>query len=368
MFTLLGLRAGRAKLITIALLMISGTATNAEMVPLYDEELSDVSGQAFVTIDQESMFGTDFTRVNVGMELKTQLNIDELKLGEYYRWENGEACPDCDGTEAGLEKQPADLWVKNMSFGAIAETAGYKMDGRYYDAGEIMPFEFYDPYLEIAKKDDELIGLRIGVRQARGIFSGDLLSFTGQLPVRIKDKASALIDAPNRPWWFAAAGALLPKTPVEGQAHPVTAPNTIDGEVDYETGGEPDPVRADHIGLPSGSAFTLGPVPLIGNIDFATTNCNLYGVPTCFPMTQFKSLDVGEKQADGTYLPTGGFFLSMQKQAMAWIDPVSKQTVSTPSGFFYSVPVGGVELDLDQSFNGTPRRRVEYIDRGVDLF
>ena len=127
-------------------------------------------------------------------------------------------------------------------------------------------------------------------------------------------------------------------------------------------------MRADHIGLPSGSAFTLGPVPLIGSIDFATTNCNLYGVPTCFPMTQFKSLDVGEKQPDGSYLPTGGFFLSMQKQAMEWVDPVSNQTVSTPSGFFYSVPVGGVELNLDQSFNGTPRRRVEYIDRGEGLF
>ncbi|KZY73220.1 hypothetical protein A3740_03600 [Oleiphilus sp. HI0068] len=340
----------------------------SDMTPLQDEELSEISGQAFVTLDQETVLGKEMTRVNIGMELKTQLNVEELKLGEYPRWENGEACFECDGTEPGLEKQGADLWVKNMSFGAIAETSGRKMDGRYYRAGEIIPFEFYDPYIEIAKEDDELVGMRIGFHQARGIFSGDILSFTGQLPVQIKDNAYALIDAPNRPWWFALAGALLPFTPVEGQAHPITAPNVVDGEVDYESGGQPDPVRATHIGLPSGSNFTLGPIPFIGDIDFATTDCNLHGVPSCFPMTQFKSMEVGEKQKNGTFLPTGGFFLSMQKKAMEWIEPVSQQRVSTPSGVFFSVPVGSVEFNLEQSFHGTPRRRVEYIDRGVGLF
>lgn len=343
-------------------------SSHADMTPLQDADLSRITGQAFVTVDQETVLGKEMTRVNIGAEISTQLNVDELKLGEYHRWENGEACFECDGTEPGLEKQGADLWVQNMSFGSIAESSGRKMDGRYYRAGEIIPFEFYDPYLEVAKEGDDLVGMRIGFRQARGIFSGDILSFTGQLPVQIKDTAVAMIDAPNRPWWMALAGALLPNTPVEGQAQPITAPNEEAGEVDYETGGQLDPVRATHIGLPSGSAFSLGPVPLIGNIDFNTTDCNLHGVPTCFPMTQFKSLEVGEKQRDGTYLPTGGFFLSFQKTALEWVEPVSQQRVSTPSGVFFSVPVGSVELNLEQSFNGTPRRRVEYIDRGNNLF
>lgn len=347
---------------------ISSSGALAELKPIGDEELSDISGQAFITVSDETRDGLDFTRLNIGMEIKTQINIEEFKVGEYHRWENGDPCFTCTGDEPGLEQQPADLWVKNLSLGGIAETSGVKMDGRYYNAGEIIPFELFDPYLEVAEENGELVGFRAGVHKARGIFGGDILSFTGNLPVKVKDTASALTRAPNRPWWIGLAGALLPNTPVEGNAVTLSAPNTVNGEVDYTTGGQPDNIRATHIGLPDNSNFAVGPIPLLGTINFKTTDCNLFGIPVCFPLSQFKSLNVGEKKADGTYDPTGGWFLSMQKRAVDWVDPVDHTVISAQPGAFFSVPVGGVELNLDEAFNGTPRQRVEYIDRGIDLF
>ncbi len=358
----------RLKNIGLVYFWLMSASALADLKPLKDEELSDISGQAFVSINESSENGRDYLRMNIGMEIRTQLNIEEFKIGEYPRWENGDPCFSCTGNEPGLEKQPADIWVKNLSLGAFAKYSGIQMDGRYYNEGEVIPFELFDPYVEIVQENGELIGFRTGVHQARGIFGGDILSFTGDLPVKVRDTASALTRAPNRPWWIGLAGALLPRTPVEGDAVTLTPPEVSNGTVDYGTGGQPDNVRATHIGLPDNSNFAVGPIPFLGTINFKTTDCNLFGIPVCFPLTQFKSLNVGEKQADGSYEPTGGWFLSMQKQAVDWVDPIDQSVTTAPAGAFFSVPVGGVELTLDEAFNGTPRPRVELIDRGLDLF
>ena len=352
----------------LAWVFISASLSYAEMKPLEDEELSNISGQAFVSINEDIIGNREYLRVDLGMEINTQLNIDEFKVGEYHRWENGEPCPECDGTELGLEQQPADIWIKNLSLGSIAEFSGIQMDGKYYEQGEIIPFSLLDPYLEIVKENDELVGFRAGVHKARGTFGGEILSMTGNVPITIKDTASALMDAPNRPWWIALAGAILGGTPVESEAALVSAPTGINGDIDYSTGGQPNAVRATHIGLPDNADFSIGPIPFIGNINFNTTDCNLFGIPTCFPLTQFESLNVGEKQDDGTFEPTGGWFLSMQNKPVDWVDPVNQNIIRAPTGAFFSVPVGGVELNLNQAFEGVPRERVEYINRGNNLF
>lgn len=340
------------------------------MQPLEDEQLSEISGQAFVALDTESIGRYDYIRASLGMEINTQINIDELILGAYPRWENGEPCFECTGNEPGLESQPADIWIENMSLGSIAEYSGVQMDGKYYTKGEIVPFQLLDPYIELVKKDDEVVGFRAGVHKARGTFGGNIRSLTGNIPIKVKDRASALVDAPNRPWWIGLGGALLGNTPVNANAQLITRPDETDGEIDYTTGGQLDNVRATHIGLPDQSPFTIGPIPFIGNINinFNTTDCNLFGIPTCFPLAQFESLEVGEKQPDGTYEPTGGWFLSYQKEALQWTDPVDQSTVIAPSGVFFSMPVGGVELTLEESFKGIPRKQVEYINRGNGLF
>lgn len=340
----------------------------AELKPLHDEDLAEISGQAYIELDTKTEGRFDYLRASLGMEINTQLNIDEFKIGEYHRWENGDPCFTCTGNEPGLERQSADIWVENLSLGSIAEYTGIQMDGKYYEAGDIVPFQLLDPYLEIVNEDDEVVGFRAGVRKARGTFGGNIRSLTGNIPVKVRDRAAALIDAPNRPWWIGLAGALLGSTPVAGEALLVTPPDEINGEIDYTTGGQLDSIRSTHIGLPDSSDFSIGPIPFIGNINFRTTDCNLFGIPTCFPLSKFESLEVGEKQADGTYEPTGGWFLSIQKQAVEWTDPVDQSTITAPAGAFFSVPVGGVELTLDEAFHGIERKRVEYIDRGNKLF
>jgi hypothetical protein len=133
------------KLLTWSLIAsVWAFSARAELKPLEDERLAEISGQAYVALDSESIGSYDYIRASLGMEINTQLNIDELKLGEYHRWENGAPCFECTGNEPGLERQPADIWIEDFSLGAIAETSGVHMDGNYYEAGEIIPFQLFD--------------------------------------------------------------------------------------------------------------------------------------------------------------------------------------------------------------------------------
>ncbi len=341
----------------------------AELQAIDDDALRNYTGQAYIAIDQNRWDDRDYVRVNLGMTIKTQLNADKLVLGEYHRYENGGGCVGCTGSEAGLEQNPADIMIDNFSLGTIAENDGIQPDGNFYRKGEIVPFTLIDPYLEYAiESDGTPVGIRMGFKGAQGTLGGEILSLTGNLPVDIKDTASALRDAPNRPWWIDLAGAILGRTPVESQAELVRAPSGTGGSLDYGTGGELDPVRASWVGIPDGAPFSIGPIFLIGKINFNTDHCNLFGIPTCFPLTNFKSINIGERQSDDTYTPVEGLFASFQTKSVQWYNPENNQSTLTTEGAFLNIPDGGIQLTLDEAFNGLQRQRVEYVDRGVGLF
>lgn len=344
-------------------------SVRAELQALDDEALRTFTGQAYVAIDQNRWDDRDYVRVNLGMTIKTQLNVDKLTLGEYPRYENGGACAGCSGLETGLEQNPADIMIDNFSLGTIAEKDGIASDGQFYRKGEIVPFTLIDPYLEYAiEPDGTPVGVRMGFKGAQGTLGGEILSLTGNLPVEIRDTASALRNAPNRPWWIDLAGAILGRTPVASQAELVRPPVVLNGQSDYSTGGTLDPVRASWVGIPDGAPFSIGPIFLLGTIHFNTDHCNLFGIPTCFPLTNFKSINIGERQRDDTYKPVEGLFASFQTKAMSWYNPENAQSTPTTQGAFLNIPEGGVQLTLDEAFSGLPRQRVEYIDRGVGLF
>ncbi|WP_157678360.1 hypothetical protein [Oleiphilus messinensis] len=258
--------------------------------------MSNVTGQAFFSVDSYDYDGTDFMRVNLGIEIETLLDIGELEVGRYHRWENGDACLECDGTEPGLERHAADLMLENFSLGHIDK-----------DTGEIDPFYLNEPFLEFALDDQGTpIGVRLGFANAKGWLSGNIQSLTGNIDIAIQDTAYGLSQmAPD-----CSAGAyecflglllsilgppILQGSPLEAEA------NLISPE------GELDPVRANMVGLENGKEFRADGTGEInfferGLLDlmialtpsrynarregdvviFEAANCDILSVPVCF--------------------------------------------------------------------------------------
>ncbi|MEQ6886945.1 DUF6160 family protein [Salicola sp. Rm-C-2C1-2] len=143
-------------------------AVNAEMKPMSDQEMGDVTGQSMLALDVTESGGKDFTRYTVGAEADFQMNMEELAVGE---------------TANG-----ADVAVDHLSFGHIARQAGDQFDGNNYSAGDIVPFIGRDPYLELADdQNGDVVGFRVGFTESRGTLSGDISSLTGRLGIDIVD-------------------------------------------------------------------------------------------------------------------------------------------------------------------------------------
>ena len=77
------------KRLFLALSMVLSSAAHADLQPISDTELSEVTGQAFVSIDRQyhpdPNENTSYTRVNLGMDIEIQTNVDVLEMGRYER-------------------------------------------------------------------------------------------------------------------------------------------------------------------------------------------------------------------------------------------------------------------------------------------
>ncbi|WP_406565369.1 hypothetical protein [Marinobacter litoralis] len=64
-------------------------ASVAGLQPITDQQLSEVTGQTFVSIDRpyhpDPAQNTSYTRINMGMDIEVQTNIDVLEVGRYDR-------------------------------------------------------------------------------------------------------------------------------------------------------------------------------------------------------------------------------------------------------------------------------------------
>ena len=175
----------------------------AELKPIDDREMSDITGQAFFSIDKTvnpSDSNISYTRLNMGMDIDIQSNIDKLELGRYDRIDN----------ETGQqESQAADIIIENMSLGYIYDEQ-YHIDNpnvprpKHYDDngqlitykdGDIVPFKIEDPFIEFAFEGDKIIGSRIGFGKAQGLLSGDIQSLTGNVDIDIKGTVGNLQQA-----------------------------------------------------------------------------------------------------------------------------------------------------------------------------
>jgi hypothetical protein len=363
-------------------------SVKAELSSLSDEQMMEVTGQAFISIDNYNYENTDFLRINLGMDIETQLNIDELELGRYYRWENGDACLDCDGTEAGLEKMPADIMVENFALGHINKSTN-----------KIDPFKIKDPFLEFAfDASGTPTGIRLGFGKSKGWLSGDIKALTGNVDIAIRDTAQGLASlSPN--CWSGDFSCLLGFM-MKFLGGPILqdAPLGADAMLINDE-GQPDPVRGTMVGMESGTALVvdgkgelngfekflldvlIGLTPNRYNasrhgeiVTFHSSGCDILTVPVCFPLENFGSFEIGRDDPVGV----DGLFVSFQnshdviKWAQSFKNGVTGSEVTafqaTGFGGFFNIPNDGVQVNLNEAMKGIDRQRTEYIDRGKGLF
>ncbi|SNC67007.1 hypothetical protein SAMN04487881_1798 [Marinobacter sp. es.048] len=140
----------------------------AELKPISEEIMGEVTGQAFMQIENidGGVDGHQFTRMTLGMDVETRVNIDDVKAGEI---------------DGGV-----DFAAQHVALGHIARNDGVQYNGRTYNEGDTVHFEAFKPYIELANDaNDELAGFRMGFGQARGSVSSLTSSFSGDIGLKL---------------------------------------------------------------------------------------------------------------------------------------------------------------------------------------
>ncbi|HTN33015.1 MAG TPA: hypothetical protein VL091_03335 [Marinobacter sp.] len=397
-----------SRLITSLFLSIIAVGVNADLSPISDQQMSEVTGQAFVSVDRQyhpdASNNTAYTRVNLGMDIEIQTNVDVLEMGRYER----------DGEKAGT----SDVYIEDFALGYINNQAYYnlnpkaprqrKADGSAYAEGEIVPFSIDSPFFEFAydQATEEVVGFRLGFGEAMGMLSGKIKTLTGNVNIDIVDRGEGLSQASSSGNFFDQVIVLL--TPLmEGGSPLSTKAELVYGAPGDPNIGELDPVRAEYIGIPNGEKFTLenasgltrwavknligwGSSSKIdvpgctffscdgGDIHVYAQDCLVLGIDSCFNLDIYNSFPVGKiEEVNGTRQITGpvdGAFISFQTKDLDWIKDVKKTNltpedfVRATAGAFFNIPNGATEVNLNEALHGTQRVRTEYIDRGRGLF
>ena len=398
----------RTTCLTSALLLALSVSVSAELRPISDEALSDVTGQAFVSIDRQYHPGvnnqTSYTRVNLGMDIDIQTNVDVLEMGRYDR----------EGEKPGS----ADVYIEDFALGYINNQAYFrdnpeaprqrKADGSAYAENEIVPFNIKDPFFEFAYDEatDEVTGFRLGFGDAMGILSGKIETLTGNVNIDIIDRGEGLRNADSSGNFFDQLIVLL--TPLlEGGSPLQTKAELVYGAEEDPNIGERDPIRAEYIGIPNGERFVLEDASgftrwsvknLIGwgsSSEIEVPNCSLLncpsgdiyvyaqdclvlGIDSCFDLDIYNSFPIGKlEEVNGERRivgPESGAFISFQTKDLEWLkdvrktDPEAADFIRASAGAFFNIPNGATEVNLNEALNGVQRYRTEYIDRGRGLF
>src|SRR5690554_5781357 len=178
------------RLVAVLLLPVLPVVVNAELSPITDHAMSEVTGQAFVSVDRQyhpdTNDSTAYTRVNLGMDIEVQTNVDVIEMGRYGR--------------AGEKPGTSDVYIEDFALGYINNQAYYsanpsmprqrKPDGSAYAQGEIVPFSISNPFFEFAEDEisNEIVGFRLGFGDAMGVLSGSIKNLTGNVNIEILDK------------------------------------------------------------------------------------------------------------------------------------------------------------------------------------
>lgn len=316
----------------------------AALVELADGELSEVTGQAFINLTTDSNAGINYTRLNLGVNVDTQVNIKKLQLGQY----NDTA------TRPGELAGSSDILINNFALGTINAD------------DSINPFKIANPFIELAYKDSKVVGMRIGFGEAKGTLSGDIQSLTGSVPVHIEGTAGPIYDSANAGEKFLLFLAGVTRdTKLQADASLVNGSGVV------------DPSRAGLVGMENGQALGCVSGCNLGGLSdallslFKSNGCQVLSLATCFPLSNFQSLPVGNmgiSDAANTAAIEGaakGFFISMQSQDLAWRDMDSNAFMTALKGAFLNLPkyrdangnlVAPINVNFNDAFNGIPRQ------------
>ncbi len=314
--------------------LLSVNLAQAKLEAMDDQELSDVTGQAFINLTTDAANGLNFTRVNFGLDVQTQLNIQNLRLGGYER--GGEAS----GT--------ADIDINNFALGSVNDTTG-----------QVDPFQIKNPFLELAYSGNKVVGVRMGFGEAKGHLSGDINRITGNIPVDLYGKGSYLATQMNCSWL--QADCLLARSLVSG----TYANSDFAAKAQLVNGaGDADPVRATMIGMVDGQTLSLPEGSGFDNFlmsIFPSNNCSLLSTQTCFPLANYGSFPIGKLEGSQFTQAAKGIFLSMQTQNVQWPDQQNPGAfIPALAGAFMNIPrnadgAAAIRTSFQEAFNGIPR-------------
>jgi hypothetical protein len=396
--------------LAIASSLISTTAI-ADLKPLDDAFLSDVTGQAFLQIDNYKVtqeyawrshdelngqqVDTEFYRINIGAKMEAIASVDHLQLGKFDRYENGAPCPasGCDLTQLDRngnpllqERNDADIDIHDFALGDYHRLEDGTVEAR--------PMKVENPFYEIAFENRpdgtrEVIGARLGFERSSGFVSGDIKSLSGNLAVLIDgpEQVGGIINADVTAMAYLQYG----EDPREYTAEELQEKKDA-GQIEHDyipngNSGDYDPIRANHIGVLDGDeieARALGILP----INLSPENCSTStGTDTCQPTGKFQTFEVGKASPDGY---VDNFFISMQSRDLAWAKdpygdlnpgalssnvrtgfvPANTHSNFTQSylGGFINIPSGGLTLTPHETVEGLHRHATRYTDAALGLF
>src|SRR5690606_11257185 len=216
-------------------------------------------------------------------------------------------------------------------------------------------FKIQDPYLEVAFKVNdqgvrEVAGVRLGVGKSMGYLSGDILSLTGNMQGKIYGPASLGKDYYMEQNGLSNLGCLVDinciALSLAGDTEVYATVELLQQGTGYKTLDGVPINRATHIGVPAGDSLQTDATGLIAALIPTLTkssNCEALGLITCFPLTNYKSIHVGDPtKATIDQGGAQGIFFSIQNQNVPWQDLANiGQFVETQRGAFANFAKSG---------------------------
>lgn len=164
--------------LTLAILLCISPLSLAELEPIDDSILSNMTGQSAIKIDEIPIDfsapitgarpdGSDkdqgFTRITIGADIELNASIDRTVIGRRSR----------PASEVEMPELAADVILNNLRLGQIADFNGNPI---------LETFNIRDPYIEIARNsDNELTGVRLGFKEANGVIGHDIIALSGDI-------------------------------------------------------------------------------------------------------------------------------------------------------------------------------------------